>query len=144
MKRGFSLIEVLVFISVASVFFITAISVGTYTLKNMKQDEYKLRATRYAEELNEWLRGEKEKDWDVFYGYANNNTYCFNSTSLSFPAVPGNNPCSANDFSLEGLFKRSMILSQSGNKVITKINVSWNEGGNTFTVPLNTVYSLYQ
>ena len=41
-------------------------TVTTFNLKNMKIQEHKILATRYAEEGVEWLKQEKEDDWQIF------------------------------------------------------------------------------
>ena len=50
-KNGFSLIEVLVFITIMSLVFVTAASVVAISLGNLKINEHKLVATRYGERL---------------------------------------------------------------------------------------------
>ena len=75
-KKSFTLIEVLIFVTILSLFFVVASAVTITSLQNLKVQEHKILATRYAEELLEWLRGEKEVDWNKFINYRGN--YCFN------------------------------------------------------------------
>src|SRR3989339_1719338 len=81
MKKSFSLVEVLVFITVLGLFFTAAMSVTTFNLQSMKVQEHKILATRFAEEGVEWVKDEKETDWSTFIGYdtsGNGTTYCLN------------------------------------------------------------------
>jgi len=80
-KNGFSLVEVLVFVSILSIFFVFASAVTVSSLRDMKFNEHKIMATHYSEELVEWLRAEKEDDWNVFISHLG--TYCFNSLNWS-------------------------------------------------------------
>lgn len=144
--RGFSLVEVLIFISILAVFFVVAASVATYSLRVMQSNESRLLATRYAEELVEWLRGEKEQDWNQFNNKASNSpgtAWCFNADTISnFPGSSGS--CAASDFSLGNpdRFKRNVVLIQdSTGGVRTNITVSWQEGSSTFSVPINTLFA---
>ena len=64
--RGFSLIEVMIFVSILGIVFIITIGYVINLLRTMKVNEHKVMATYYAEELREWLKSEKEADWDAF------------------------------------------------------------------------------
>lgn len=139
--RGFSLIEVLIFVSILSVFFIAAISVSTVTVRNMKINEHKIIATRYAEELVEWLRSEKESDWESFSGRTA--TYCFNDV-LSWSLAGACSP----PYGLDSFFKREAtftgtVVAGVINQVSVDIVVEWQELGNTYKVPIKTVFTIY-
>lgn len=145
-NNAFSLIEVLIFASILSLFFVAAAAVMTISLRNMKFNEHKILATRYGEELLEWLRGEKEDDWKVFFNKAlpNSKNYCFNTSPVPdvWPAVGF---CNANDYSLVSFLKREAILnvSELDNKQLTvNITVQWKELGNTHSVNLKSVFTV--
>ena len=67
LQQGLSFIEVLIFVSVLSLIFLAIAYATSQSIKQTKFNEQKLLATRYAEELEEWLRGQKEEDWNTFY-----------------------------------------------------------------------------
>ena len=75
-RRGFTLIEVLVFTAIVSIFYVVAAAVSAYSLGVMKTNENKVYATHYADEVNEWLRNQKESDWTTFSAKSNQ-SYCF-------------------------------------------------------------------
>jgi len=135
MKKSFSLIEVIIFISVLGLFFIAALTVTTFNLKNMKIQEHKILATRYAEEGIEWINQEKEDDWTVFiaHGSAGGTTYCLNSLSWTSG--------SCGDYSLGTIFKRELVIKNSGDAVIT---VYWQDMGTVLSVPIKTVFKLLE
>ena len=137
---GFTLIEVLVFVTVLSLFFISAVTITTFSLRNLKIQEHKIIATRYAEESSEWVKQEKEDDWQVFASH-NGTNYCLNSLSWT------NGLCSTYSLGTPGFFKRDLILSISGNptdKITTVLTVSWLENGVNQNVILKLVYNLWE
>lgn len=147
-KEGFSLIEVLVFISIFSVFFVVAIAAITVTLRNMKKNEHKVLATRYAEELQEWLKTEKEIDWYSFSTTYPNQTYCFN---LSITAWPTAGSCSGFNGIVgvdPSIFKRELVLTVPGSNPVSQVNatitVSWQEIGQTYQVVLNSSFNSWE
>lgn len=149
-QKGLSLIEVLAFVTILSLIFIgIAYSTGQ-SIKRTKFNEQKLIATRYAEELEEWIRGEKESDWTMFYStYAGalGNTYCFDDSvydefnNISWPNVGS---CD-NVFGLRGIYLREVTLTQSlSSQVQVVIDVSWRDGQNVFNVPINTILAKWE
>jgi type II secretory pathway pseudopilin PulG len=139
MKKSFSLIEVLVFTAVLGLFFVAAISVATFNLKNMKVQEHKILATRYAEEGNEWIKQEKEDDWFDFTSH-NAGYYCLNSLSwasysISYPA------CGTNDYISGTFFKRELAITKPLiDQVNTTITVTWQDMGTTLSVTIPTTF----
>ena len=134
--NGFSLIEVLIFISILSLFFVVAAAVTTASLRNMKINEHKILATRYAEELLEWLRSEKEKDSDTFV-----NSLLYDST-ICFNELNWHNDC--NDQEIDKIFTRKATIGHPMDKVTISIEVSWSEPGGTYMVPINTVFTVWE
>lgn len=160
MKRkkllSFSLVEVLIFVSIFNIFMVSAISINLFLLKNLKYQENKIKALFLAEQGLEWLRGEKERNWGGnIYPNGNNDTFsykatmvnktypqpvCFNQLSWS-AMVP---QCS---FNLENIFKRTINISYQSNPFLmisTEIKVQWIEFGETYEVKLNSIYNQWE
>lgn len=145
-KLGFSLIEVLVFVSILGLFFVAAISVTTFSLKNMKISEHKILAAHYAEEGIEWVRWEKENDWEVFVlkdtPSGTGTLYCLNSLTWSIGSCGANYTLGA-----PPLFKREVTLTNSGtpaSRVNIEVVVSWIEGSQTMNIRVKTVLNLWE
>jgi type II secretory pathway pseudopilin PulG len=141
-KKSFTLIEVLIFVNILSLFFVAAVTINS--LQNLKVQEHKILATRYAEELLEWLRGEKEVDWNQFINYRG--TYCFNSSPIPMSNWPASGNCPTGSF-LNNLYKREVILNPQGSppyQVNVSITVSWQELGQIYQVPINTVFTVWE
>lgn len=146
MNRGFSLIEVIIFVAILSVFFVMVTSMTTASLASLKTTERRMYATRYAEELLEWVSGESEIDWDgTFLAKAPSTTptiYCFNGAITTWP-LPG----SCADYSLNGIFRRELALSRQANagindfQITASITVSWQQSSGIMSVPLSTIFN---
>ena len=143
-NKGFTLMEVLIFVSVISLFFVTAAAITVASLRSLKTQERKILATRYAQELLEWLKGEKEADWNQFTNKASSSgtKYCFNTSPIN--TWPNSGVCST--YSLDNLFKREANLTSGGatQQVNVSITVEWQETGNTFKVPINAVFAIWE
>lgn len=144
-NKAFSLVEVLVFTSVLGLFFVAAVSVTTFNLKNMKIQEHKILATRHAEEAVEWLKQEKEDDWSVFItkGSLGWTTYCLNSNSLSWTS----GSCGTYSLGSPAIFKRELTIANSGtpvDQVETLVTVYWQDMETILSVPIKTVFKLLE
>lgn len=151
-SQSFSLIEVLVFVAVLSVFFVTSAAVVTVSLRNMKYNEHKIRAVRYAQEALEWIRGEKETDWNLFVinhsAGGSGKSYCFNSSPIyGWPGTSGD--CGAS-YSLDSFFKRDVAITRLDNsctiscQVRVNVMVQWKDIGVGHTVPIQSVMSIWE
>ncbi|MFA5770473.1 MAG: type II secretion system protein [Patescibacteria group bacterium] len=137
---GFSLVEVLVFTTILGLFFVAALTITTFNLKNMKIQEHKILATRYAEEAIEWLKEEKENDWSDFITHTGTN-YCLNSLAWT------SGVCGTYSLGTPGFFKRDLLITNSGSpvdKVETTMTVSWEDMGTVLSVPIKTVFRILE
>ncbi|OGK28585.1 hypothetical protein A3D06_01865 [Candidatus Roizmanbacteria bacterium RIFCSPHIGHO2_02_FULL_40_9] len=142
-KQGISLLEVIIFISILSLIFLATVFVTTSSLQKAQYNQNKIKASRFSEELVEWMRGEKEATWSAFVARSADtpgNTYCFNSTSISWPGIGS---CSAS-YGLEDRFLRQATLVGTGSQVKISVIVQWKEVRNTYTIPVDTVFSLWE
>ena len=164
-RDSFTLIEVLIFVSIMSIFFVFAASVVTLTLRNLKYNEHKVKALHYSRQLEDWLRMQKEIDWGgdrctgdccstscnftqrVTQGDSLNSKFCFNS----FPITdwPSANGCSG-DYSLDSIFSREVQFSSTPTdggyieQVNATITVAWLELGQPKNITANTVFSVFE
>jgi type II secretory pathway pseudopilin PulG len=144
--EGFSLIEVLIFVTIFSLFFIIAIASLTSSLRDMKINEHKILAVKYAEELIEWIKAEKEIDWNQFISQRMNK-YCFNNQlsdnwptigeCASYNGISGVSPL---------IFKREAVLTydDSHYQVDVTVTVSWVDLEKTYSIPLNSTMTLWE
>lgn len=140
LRQAFTLIEVLVFTAILSLVFVTTLAIATQALRISKNAERRTIATHYAGQLSEWLLAESEADWDSFVANRTSSAatiFCFNASPItSWPTV--------GDCTTPGLgtvFKRTATLTRTPvangqYQVEVFVVVTWNEGPNTFTVPV--------
>lgn len=153
LHSAFTLIEVLVFVSILELFFVMAAAVSVASLRNIKTNEHKLLATKHAEDLVEWLRSEKENDWDTFVAKADGSVYCFNDpiTDIGETIASQAAGACAGYNGLTGIapviFKREATLTRVGSpayQVNVQVNVTWVESNITYSVPVSTVFSVWE
>ena len=141
--KAFTLVETLIFVTILGVFFVIAATVSVSVIRDMKFNEAKIIATRYGEEINEWLRMEKEIDGNEFINKSNN-TYCFNGDLSFSTSWPSSGPCDSNDYSLAGKYKREVTLETSGNQIESNVTVSWRAFSETKQIIVQTIFTLWQ
>ena len=153
LNKAFTLIEIMIFVSLLSMVLIVTVGYVTRLLMNMKVGEHKIYATFYVEEVSEWLISERFADWDGFQGRASfsatGTTYCLNDNlnlnntiaildSKIFPCpfngITGNNPL---------IFRRTVTLRKNAaaTQVIANVAVSWVDNGVTYTQQVENVYT---
>ncbi len=143
---GFSLIEILVFITILSLVFISAIALGTVSIRNSKNAENKILAAHYGEELLAWLRSQKDADWLTFIGQSAappGVQYCFSDEPVS--SWPSSGSCTSSQL-IKNLFKRqaTLIYDSSIQRVNIDLTVDWNEGGNSYSLPIKGLFSQFE
>ncbi len=129
--------------------FVAAASVMTYTMKQNSVQIDKLYATHYNDELNEWIRGERELGWNQFTNYAlaaapNDSIYCFSTVNPQWTLfVNSENVC---QFTLSDKFRRYAILKAVNSSPTTRIDVTvkteWMDGTSIRSTVFQSVYSL--
>jgi len=155
-RGGFTLLEVVIFMSLFTTIFLTITYVNLGSIKNNKLNEHKIMASYYAETLGEWLRGEKDASWSAFLinsDLDDNNSidYCFNESTLSTWTAGANffqGQCS-NNFALNNIFQReagfNKIIGGGGETQIeADISVRWYEGPELQQIKLNTILNQYE
>lgn len=151
-NQSFSLIEVLIFTAILSLFFVMAAAVTVNSLRDMKYNEHKIIATFLTENTRSVITGIKEGNWSNLASkvFSDNQlsptSYCFNSNSFPYPVVP--NQCGATEYSVRGMYKREIFLYEDDVNQPTKINlrieVSWRELGLPRQVSSSTVYTIWE
>lgn len=137
-KKAFTLIEVLIFVSILSFVFVALAAYSTAYLRQVQLNEHKILATHYAEELMEWLHDQKDQDWNAFLANYADQTQCFNSSPIGAGATTCLTP-------LANLFNRRVGVTNVSNvQADIYIQVSWAEVGGGMTVPLNSIFSIWE
>ena len=122
---GQSLFEVVFAIGMSALIITAIVVLATNSVANSTFSKNKALAGRFAQESIEWLRGQRDVDWDLFYS----------NTSVSPRCLPELNwnlsgPCGDTDTITSNTnFKRELSFTQvdSGN-VEAKVKVFWSDG----------------
>ena len=166
--KAFSLVEVLIFVVIFSLFFVVAASVVISSLRVTTTNQNKIKATHFNDELSEWLRSEKEINWggllytppqsaDSFTEQATieypNTSFCFNTTPIVKWETSGSFSC---DFSLDNHFRRiatfSAVLAPTiapvspnyANQIKATITTEWMEGASVRSSVVNKLFSIWE
>lgn len=145
MRKSFSLIEVIIFVSILSMFLISAASVVTVTLQQNTLQINKLKARHYTDQLHEWVKVEKEVDWLTFVTRAGNMIYCFETDE----PVWGTTAATGSDCPLlQSFYKRYIIFKTIGTganaQVEAIVQTDWSEVGNSYSTSIHTIFSQWQ
>ncbi len=137
-KRAFTLIEVLVFISIFSTAIITILTIVNYAGFSLKNAQNKIFATHYAEELVEWLKYQRDSGGYTLLeskSFVGGVTYCFNDVNISWPIASGG--CGEN-YNLHNFYKRELTLDTDtlNNQINATINTYWKVLGRTSSVEI--------
>jgi len=124
-QKGQSLIEAVATLGIILLILTGIITATTYSIRNSNYAKTQSQATKYATELTEWFRSQRDdQDWATFL--ARTNTYCFNDVSIEWPIITG--ACSVSDYSLESKYKREATLTRASASAVTiNITVSWQD-----------------
>lgn len=122
-KQGFSLIEILVFVSVFSVALVALIGSASYSALILSNLRYKTYATRYSEELAEWLSFQRNYQGYSVIEAKQGNSYCFNDSSIDVDNWPSAGACTG--FTLNDFYKRQAVIEASGTKNKITITTSY-------------------
>jgi len=142
-KSGFSMVEVLIFTALFSLIFVGITTAMTTALRNTKSSERRILATHFAQELKDWLKGQKEAD---FGSFPKSGTYCFNTSPIT---TWGPNDNCSGAYTLgtapNAIFKRYVVFSNgSSTQVNVNATVEWMELSVVNSVPLNTQFTVWE
>ncbi len=146
--EGFTLIEVIVFVGLISIIFVTGLALMTTSIRDSKINQHRIIASNYAQNLQETIRAEKEIDWITFSSKAlqgDGNSYCFNTENITISTWPEIGECVS--YSLDNLYKRTLTLTGNpdGSGVVNaKIKVEWVDAGNNYIVVNQTSYNRWE
>jgi Tfp pilus assembly protein PilV len=75
-NKGQSIFEVILALGLISLIIVAIVAMAGISIKNSSFSRNTTLATRYSEEALEWLRGQRDDNWDVFYSKALNLKWC--------------------------------------------------------------------
>ncbi|SRR4030043_248599 len=134
---GQSLFEVVVAVGLSALILTGVVSLAAGSIRNSSYSRNNAQATKYAQEALEWLRGQRDADWDAF---ATHSLTTGNPTDLCSSPMGWGGTCPIPNT----IFSRNVILTtDSGNSDIIDavVTVSWSDAQGTHQVKSNTRFT---
>jgi Tfp pilus assembly protein PilV len=138
-NKGQSLFEVVLALALSTLIIVALVSLVSNSIRNSSYSRNKTYATRYTQEATEWLRGQRDGDWDVF------------STNFLFCPTPphvqcldtlawGNcGTCSDTEF-IGNIFKREVSFADiEADSVTVEVKTYWSDSQGIHEVRNSTI-----
>lgn len=136
MKRGQMLVELLIALGVATLAIVALVSITTRSVSNAGYSQRQSTATAYATQAMEWIRSQKNTDWQTFS--AHSGLYCLNSLAWTAGACPATKVLDS------GTFARDVTISSpTPQQIQAVVTVSWSEASKDFSTKQTTIFSRY-
>ncbi|MBX4205778.1 hypothetical protein KW795_01130 [Candidatus Microgenomates bacterium] len=144
-NKGQSLFEAVIAIAMVSIILIAIVSTAVISVKNSSFSRNKTLAAKIGQDTVEWLRGERDANWDLFSttvsGVSNETVsspvWCM--PNLEWTQI---GPCGDSD-KIEGtIFKRQLDFETLSSKEIqATITISWDDSQGYHEIKLVTYFS---
>ncbi len=124
-EKGQSLFEALLALAVAALIIIAIVALATTSIRNASFSRNQSLTTRYAQEAIEWLRGQRDEDWDAFATRALTSPWCLKSLSWTDAIIGG---CGSSGFISDTIFKREISFTiLDASNIDTTVKVYWED-----------------
>jgi len=139
-QEGQSLFEVVLSLAVITVVIVALIILAYNSIRNANYSRNQTVATRHSQEAIEWLRGERDTDYDLFQLRAlTSDTYCFPSLSWTSAKIGG---CADNDVIDGTILKREIFFTIIGlTNIEVQVTVYWDDAQGLHEVRAITNYT---
>lgn len=138
-EKGQSLFEVVLALAVAALIIVAIITLATISIRNASFSRNQSLATRYAQEAIEWLRGQRDEDWDAFAARALTPLWCLKSLSWTDTVIGG---CGSSDFISDTIFKREISFTfLNASNIDTGVKVFWEDAQGLHETKTVTTFS---
>ena len=126
-QAGQSLFEVVFAIGMSALIITAVVILGANAVANSTFSKNKALAGRFTQETVEWLRSQRDADWEAFAGYTGIQKRCLPELDWD-SAIP--NGCGESDIIVTNAnFKRELTLTQIDSANIqVKVRVYWTDG----------------
>lgn len=139
-QSGQSLFEMVIAIAITTLVIISLVTLAGNSIRNTTFSKNKTLAGRHAQEAIEWLRSQRDSDFDTFQFNTLTPGWCL--SELAFTDV---GTCASGEVIAGTDFQREATFDQftlGGKTVIAVVvRVYWDEGGNSHEVRLTTEFS---
>jgi hypothetical protein len=142
-QSGQSLFEIVLALAITTLIIVAIVALTATSIRNTTFSKNKTLASRYSQEATEWLRGERDTDFDAFKTRALNSTlYCLPSLSWS-PEIIG--ACGSGQEIANTPFRREISFSTTsvacGDLIEAGVKVYWTDSQGIHEVRSVTCFS---
>lgn len=145
-EDGQSLFEVVLALAIATIIIVAMVALAASAIRNSNFSKNKTLATRYSQEATEWLRGERDRDFDTFSAQAANPVYCLPSLSWTVATI---GTCTDGQEIPGTIFKREVGFTRTTvtvgglpkNVIEAEMNVYWQDAQGMHEVKSITEYT---
>ncbi|MBI3577582.1 prepilin-type N-terminal cleavage/methylation domain-containing protein [Candidatus Gottesmanbacteria bacterium] len=140
MKKGQTLIEIIVAMAVVVLLVTGLVAGATATLKAAQYGRAKSLAASLAQEALEKARGLRDGGWETFstYGSVGGTTWCLDKAG-NWTQASGS--CSAN---IDNLYSRTVVFTWQDPKMKVDVAITWTDGSYTYRVDQTTYFTQWQ
>lgn len=134
--KGQSLFEVIIAIGITSAILVAIINTAILSVRNTSFSRNKTLASRHAQQAVEWLRSQRDANWDTFASYSNT-TWC--TPTLDWDR---GRACNTDDNIVATPFKREIILTTiSASQIDANVKVYWDDSQGYHEVKVSTYFT---
>lgn len=138
MEKGQSLFEVVLSLAVVTLIIVALVALTSTSIRNANFSRNKSLATRFTQEAIEWLRGERDGDWDAFATRALT-PWCLKSLDWNDAKVGG---CGSTDLISGTIFSREVTFSIiDAVNIDTEVKVYWQDAQGLHEVKTVTTFT---
>jgi Tfp pilus assembly protein PilW len=145
LQEGQSLFELVVAIAVSALIVVAMVSLAATSIKNSTYSKNRALASTYAQQATEWLRGERDADYNIFISKVENigteNEMCLNNLIWMDSPIACNGTIEGTPFERYVVFG---LTSDSEVVVTADVVVSWTDSGGLHEVKNATNFSNWQ
>lgn len=139
-EKGQTLFEVVLAIGMMAAILIGIVSLAALAVRNSTFSKNKTLATRYAQEMVEWLRSERDNNYDIFAAKSALDpglTYCFDEIGATWPPMNYSGCGSGDEDKIAGtsLFREvnlttseSLPVTGEPIQITATVKVYWTDG----------------
>jgi Tfp pilus assembly protein PilV len=141
-QSGQTLFEIVFAIAVTSIALIAVINLATISIRNTIFSRDKTLASRHTQEAVEWLRGQRDNDWNAFRTNANRTHWCLVGLSWTSMGTHQGTCGGAGDFISGTKFQRSVdFTSVASDTIAFDVSTSWDDANGTHVVTVSNVFT---
>jgi type II secretory pathway pseudopilin PulG len=120
---GQSLLEVVVAVGISALILVAVASLAAGSVRTSSYNRNNAQATKYAQEALEWLRTQRDEDWDTFASYSSTSGVTTNLCTSPISAWGGTCP-------IANIFFRSTTLTMDASNsdiIDAVVSVTWTD-----------------